>query len=344
LFTSGFMIAIILLLDLEGLVKTASTLVLLLFIFVNLSLIMMRESKLRYYRPTFRSPFYPWIQIAGIIGYSLLIFEMGVIPLVFIGCFILAGFLWYLFFARDKIWREYSLLHVVERVTGEKKTGYLLDEELREILIERDDVSEKRFGDILRNCEIIDVFKYERPDKFAWLVANRLAERLDIDKDKLFKMVNTQGYNRVRNTPYGKIYKKIYNDIENGYYTHDDLIIFYIYKLIFSDDVKLPEIRYKNIKEIKKLFTEKQLKIDEKFILEIKNELKINNVIGFFKINIDGENIAYNLIKNKYISPIFYLKYYKRYLTKNKENNIFRNEDFIRFEKLINIINIIKEV
>jgi len=189
LFTSGFMIAIILFLDLEGLVKTASTLVLLLFIFVNLSLIIMRESKLRYYRPSFRSPFYPWIQIAGIIGYSLLIFEMGVVPLVFIGCFILAGFLWYLFFARDKIWREYSLLHVVERVTGEKKTGYLLDEELREILIERDDVTEKRFEDILRNCEIIDVFKYERPDKFAWIVANKLANRLDIEKNKLYSFI-----------------------------------------------------------------------------------------------------------------------------------------------------------
>jgi amino acid transporter/mannitol/fructose-specific phosphotransferase system IIA component (Ntr-type) len=189
LFTSGFMIAIILLLDLEGLVKTASTLVLLLFIFVNLSLIMMRESKLRYYRPSFRSPFYPWIQIAGIIGYSLLIFEMGVVPLVFVGCFILTGFLWYWFFARDKIWREYSLLHVVERVTGEKNTGYLLDEELREILIERDDVTEKRFEEILRNCDIIDVFKYERPDKFAMLIANRLADQLNIDKNKLKKLL-----------------------------------------------------------------------------------------------------------------------------------------------------------
>jgi amino acid transporter len=189
LFTSGFMIAVILFLDLEGLVKTASTLVLLLFIFVNLSLIMMRESKLRYYRPSFRSPFYPWVQIAGIIGYSLLIIEMGVVPLVFVGCFMLAGFLWYWFFARDKIWREYSLLHVVERVTGEKKTGYLLDEELREILIERDDVTEKRFEDILRTCEIIDVFKYERPDKFAWLVANKLAKRLNIDKKELYGFI-----------------------------------------------------------------------------------------------------------------------------------------------------------
>jgi mannitol/fructose-specific phosphotransferase system IIA component (Ntr-type) len=183
------MISIILFLDLEGLVKTASTLVLLLFIFVNVSLIMMRESKLRHYRPSFRSPFYPWVQIAGIVGYGFLLIEMGIVPLIFVGCFIFAGFLWYWFFARDKIKRDYSLLHVVERVTGEKNTGYLLDVELREILIERDNVTEQRFENILRNCEIIDVLKYEQSDKFNRLVAKRLAERLDIDKEKLFNLI-----------------------------------------------------------------------------------------------------------------------------------------------------------
>jgi len=150
---------------------------------------MMRESKIRYYRPSFRSPFYPWVQIVGIIGYSFLIFEMGVVPLIFVGFFILVGFLWYWFFARDKIWREYSLLHVVERITGEKNTGYLLDEELRGILIDRDDVTEKRFEELLKKCEIIDVFKYERPDKFAWLIANKLSERLDIAKNKLHDLI-----------------------------------------------------------------------------------------------------------------------------------------------------------
>ncbi|MBN2603881.1 MAG: amino acid permease [Candidatus Thermoplasmatota archaeon] len=193
LFTSVFMICIILFLDLEGLVKTASTLVLLLFIFVNLSLIAMRESKIKNYRPSFHSPFYPWIQIAGIIGYSLLIFEMGLVSLVFVGCFVVAGFGWYWFFARDKIWREYSLLHVVERVTGEKFTGYLLNEELREILIERDNITEKRFEEILKKCEIVDVFKYGRPDRFTWLVANKLAKKLDIDKDELHALLKNRG-------------------------------------------------------------------------------------------------------------------------------------------------------
>lgn len=189
LFTSVFMICIILFLDIEGLVKIASTLVLLLFIFVNLSVIMMRESKIRHYRPSFRSPFYPWVQIAGIVGYSFLIFEMGLMPLVLVGCFVCFGFTWYWFYARDKIWREYTLLHVIERLTGEKSTGYLVDEELREILIERDQVSEERFEKIMKECKIVDIYKYTRPDKFLMRIAEELSDKLNIKTEKLYRLL-----------------------------------------------------------------------------------------------------------------------------------------------------------
>ena len=189
LLTSGFMITMILFLDIEGLVKVASTLVLLLFIFINLSLIMMRESKIRNYRPSFKSPLYPWIQIAGIIGYSFLIFEMGSIPLFFVGIFVGSVFLWYWFYARDKIWREYSLLHIIERITGKKTTGNLVDEELREILITRDNLEEKRFKDTIKNCEVIDLYKYMRPDKFTHVITDKLSEKLDIKEEKLYKLL-----------------------------------------------------------------------------------------------------------------------------------------------------------
>jgi len=189
LFTSGFMISVILFLDLESLVKTASLLKILLFLFVIFSLIIMRESKIRHYRPKFRSPFYPWVQFAGIVGLVFLIFEMGIIPMILVGVFILFGFLWYWFFARDKIWREYTLLHLIERITGMKSTGYLVDEELREILIERDDVTEKRFEQIIKKHKVVDLDKYLLPDEFAQLIAHKLAEQLDTDEEKLYKLL-----------------------------------------------------------------------------------------------------------------------------------------------------------
>ena len=189
LFTSGFMICVILFLDLESLVKTASLLKILLFLFVIFSLIIMRESKIRHYRPKFRSPFYPWVQLAGVFGLVFLIFEMGLVPMLLVGGFILFGFLWYWFYARDKVWREYSLLHLIERITGMKSTGYMVDEELREILIERDDIDEMRFEQFIKKCDVIDLDKILRPDKFARLIAHKLAEQLDTDEESLYKIL-----------------------------------------------------------------------------------------------------------------------------------------------------------
>ncbi|UCH71431.1 MAG: amino acid permease, partial [Thermoplasmatales archaeon] len=189
IFTTTFMIIVILFLDLESLVKTASTLKILLFLFVVLSLIIMRESKIRNYRPKFKSPLYPWIHIAGIVGFIFLIIEMGIVPIILVGGFITFGFGWYIFYARDKIWREYSLLHIVERLTGEKSTGYLVDEELREILIDRDQLEEERFENLIKKCEVLDLYKYMQPDKFAMLMAEKLTGRLDIKEDKLYKLL-----------------------------------------------------------------------------------------------------------------------------------------------------------
>jgi basic amino acid/polyamine antiporter, APA family len=189
LFTSVFMILVILFLDLESLVKTASTLKILLFLFVIFSLIIMRESKIRNYRPKFRSPFYPWVQLAGAVGLVFLLIEMGLIPLLLVGGFILFGFSWYWFFARDKIWREYTLLHLIERITGEKSTGYMVDEELREIIIERDDLEEQRFENLIKKCEVIDLYKYLPPDELARIIAGKLANRLGTNEKKLYGLI-----------------------------------------------------------------------------------------------------------------------------------------------------------
>ncbi len=189
LFTSGFMISIILFLDLENLIKTASTLKIMLFLFAILALIIMRESKIRHYRPKFKSPLYPWIHIAGIIGYVFLISQMGVIPILIVGVFIIFGLSWYFIYTRKKIKREYALLHVIERITGIKSTNYLVDEELREIMIERDDITEKRFEELIKKSEVLDLDKLLPPDKFARLIAHKLADKLDTNEEKLYVLL-----------------------------------------------------------------------------------------------------------------------------------------------------------
>lgn len=196
LFTSAFIIAVILFLDLENFVKTASTAMFLTYIFVIISLIIMRESKIKYYQPKFRSPFYPWVQIFGIIGYSFLIFKMGVLPLLLVCIFIVFGLAWYKVYASKKIKREYALLHVIERITGIKSTNYLVDKELREILIERDDITEERFTNLIKNCVILDFEEPLSPGVLTKQIAHILKEHIGVNENKIFRLFLTRGKKR----------------------------------------------------------------------------------------------------------------------------------------------------
>jgi len=189
IFTASFMIVAILLLNLEDLVKAASTLVLLLFIFVNISVIIMREGKITHYRPKFRAPLYPWAQIFGIVAYGTLIFEMGLVPLLMVAVFVVLGSGWYWIYASGKIRKEYALLHVIERILGIKSTGYLLEEELREILIDRDNITGERFEHLMERCPVIELKASLTAEEFAKIVANSLAKRAKLKPEKLFKLL-----------------------------------------------------------------------------------------------------------------------------------------------------------
>ncbi|NQT46021.1 MAG: amino acid permease [Candidatus Omnitrophica bacterium] len=189
IFTTIFMIVVILFLSLENLVKTASTLKILLFIFVNLSLIVMRESKIQSYRPKFRSPLYPWIQIAGIIGYIFLIFKMGKTPLLITGAFIICGFTWYMVYARSKVKRQAALMHVIERLTARELVNKTLPDELRDIIIERDEIVEDRFDSLINECAILDLEGSVGMEDFFGKVADSLANSIGVGKNKIVQLL-----------------------------------------------------------------------------------------------------------------------------------------------------------
>ncbi len=187
LLTAVFMICVIIFLDLENLVKTASTMMLLLFMSVNLSVIIMRESKIHSYRPLFRAPFYPWIQVGAVIVYAFLIFEMGLIPLVITGMFVVGGTLWYLFYARPKVQRQSALMHVVERVTAKEMSRPTLESELKDILVERDSIIEDRFDRLIKECPIIEFGEKISSEQACRRITRVLAPTLKMDEDYLFK-------------------------------------------------------------------------------------------------------------------------------------------------------------
>ncbi len=183
IFTGAFMIIIILFLSLENLVKTASTLMIFLFLFVNIALIIMRESKIQSYRPKFYSPLYPWIQIAGIAGYLFLIFKMGRVPLTITAAFIAFSLIWYLFYARKRVGRQAALLHIIEGVTARELVDATLPDELREIIIERDEIVEDRFDRLIKKCEVVD---YAPPDAAKYRAEDVFKEAAAILSRRMF--------------------------------------------------------------------------------------------------------------------------------------------------------------
>ena len=185
--TGAFMIGAIVLLDLELLVKTASTLMIILFILVNACVIIMRESKIQSYRPKFKSPLYPYIHIAAISTYSLLIIDMGKVPLLISAGFIGLSAAWFFIYVSKRAVRASAAMHIVERVTDHELKTITLEDELRDILLERDDVTSDRFDELVKGCEIIDIKSSWPSDKVFRQAANILSHRMGVDEFVLFE-------------------------------------------------------------------------------------------------------------------------------------------------------------
>lgn len=187
IFTGIFIIIAILSLDLYLLVKVASTFLILLYIFINLSVVIMRESKIQNYQPKFRCPLYPWMQIAGVLSGIFLLFEMGFTTYLITVIFIMAGLVWYFIYVRPHVKREFALIHVIERITAKELTTNYLETELKEILRERDEIVADRFDRLITNCKILDLEKSLGIEEFFKKVADSLSGELDNPSDNIYK-------------------------------------------------------------------------------------------------------------------------------------------------------------
>src|SRR5210317_710701 len=113
-------ILVIVLFDPIGIAKLASSFQLLMFGLVSVAVIVMRESQIQSYDPGYRSPFYPWMQLAGIVMPMFLIFEMGLVPMLFSSGLVLFSSGWYFVYGRHRVIRAGAIYHVFERLGRHK--------------------------------------------------------------------------------------------------------------------------------------------------------------------------------------------------------------------------------
>lgn len=187
IFTSVFIIISIAFLSIEALIKTASTMMIFMFMLVNVAVIIMRESGFQSYRPSFRTPFYPWLQIAAISTYAFLIFEMGKVPLIITGMFVVLACIWYVGYVHRRIDRKSALVFLVKSIVSKDIQRSGLEEELRQISLERDGFVLDHFDILVKECPILDIKTSISAKELFKCSSIELSKKLNIDKDRLYR-------------------------------------------------------------------------------------------------------------------------------------------------------------
>jgi basic amino acid/polyamine antiporter, APA family len=184
--TLALVLVILLALDPTRIAELASAFQLLIFALVCLAVIVMRESRIDSYDPGFRSPLYPWMQLAGIAIPAVLIAEMGGLALAFSAGLVLVCIAWYRLYARRRIARSGALFHIFARL-GEQHRDKGLDRELRSILREKGLREEDPFDHVVAHAEVLDLEGAVSFEELAARVAAVLDRRLPASAGELEK-------------------------------------------------------------------------------------------------------------------------------------------------------------
>ncbi|MFH1502331.1 MAG: amino acid permease [Candidatus Eisenbacteria bacterium] len=187
LIVTGALVSGALFVKLDVLVQAASAVLMTTYMLANLAIIILRESRVQNYRPSFRAPLYPWIQLAGLTGLSFVILEMGESAFLTVAALAVGGFLVYRFYGRARSQKESALLHLVQRITAKELVTGSLEEELKEIIRERDDTPEDWFDRLVERSAVIDSREAITSGEFFRLVAERMASRIDVDEETLME-------------------------------------------------------------------------------------------------------------------------------------------------------------
>ncbi|WP_135819740.1 amino acid permease [Halostella litorea] len=153
--TGAVMLLLIAFVPLPSIAKLASAFQIVVFALVNGAVIAFREGNVGDYDPSFESPFYPWTQVAGILGGVALIGYMGTIPLVGAVVITVGSVLWYVYFAREEVEREGAATDVVRRSVGKQavertRTAFEEVEGYEALVAVTGDTTERRERALLR--------------------------------------------------------------------------------------------------------------------------------------------------------------------------------------------------
>lgn len=182
--TGVLMVLTIVFADVATVAKLGSAFQLIIFGLINVCVIVMREGQLTYYRPGFRSPLYPWVQIAGILIPIWLISEMGWLPSLMSIILVVICIAWYHFFARGRVERYGAVHHVFERLGRVRSVS--VDKELRTILGEKGLREEDLYEEVIAGAPVLDYTKQMTFENIVRDACSQIAKVEGINEEELY--------------------------------------------------------------------------------------------------------------------------------------------------------------
>jgi mannitol/fructose-specific phosphotransferase system IIA component (Ntr-type) len=189
---TGLLILLSLLLRLDVLVEAASCVLMVTYMLSCLAVIVLRESGLENYRPSFRAPLYPWLQAGGIVALGFVIIELGVEAYIISAVLILVAFGIFWYFGRHRVKQDSALLHLISRLTNRQLVTETLEEELKEIIRDRDEIVRDRFDRLVENAIVMDLEDQMTKEEFFDLAAGRLAKKLEMTSGELAEVLRAR--------------------------------------------------------------------------------------------------------------------------------------------------------
>ena len=118
--TGALLLLLVTFFPIQTVASFGSAFQILVFILLNIALVGFREGAVAEYKPVFKAPLYPWLQLFGIIGGGYVLFQLGLVPAIgALGIAALAA-AWYFLYARHHVDSEGAARDAVRRGAAER--------------------------------------------------------------------------------------------------------------------------------------------------------------------------------------------------------------------------------
>ncbi|RDV14551.1 amino acid permease [Pontibacter diazotrophicus] len=175
--TGVLLVLLVLAFDVKGIAKLASAFLLFVFLGMCLAVAIFRESRLKEYKPGYRSPLYPWMQIAGVVTYIALIILSGLEAVGFILAICTAGSLWYFFGIREE---EQHQSAAIFRLFGRLANRSQATSEASHMQLPM--LSDAHFSDVVKRAIVFDLEKEKEYEEVIQHAADALTDHLGGDR------------------------------------------------------------------------------------------------------------------------------------------------------------------